>query len=135
MNNLKRIGSIFLNNEVLISDPCYETDCKHNVLIDGIENGLYNCFVEISDEGEWGKRVARMVAIHKDYDISVLDEYAFDDKFIIAFGSEANGISEEIRQISDEKITISMDNNVESLNLGVCASVVFAFIRNKNKSK
>ena len=80
MNNLKQVGSIFLDNEVLISDPCYETNCKHNLLIDGIENGLYNCFVEISDESPfWGKRVAKMVAIHKDYDISVLDEYAFDE--------------------------------------------------------
>lgn len=79
MNNLKRVGSIFLNNEVLISNPCYETDCRSNILIDGIEDGLYNCFVEISDEGKWGKRVARMVAIHNDYDISVLNEYAFDE--------------------------------------------------------
>lgn len=55
----------------------------------------------------------------------------FSNKFIIAFGSEADGISDEIRKISDEKITIKMDNNVESLNLGVCASIVFASIRKK----
>lgn len=80
------------------------------------------------------RKTHKLISTVVDSDID-FDEYAFDDKFIIAFGSEANGISEEIRQISDEKITISMDNNVESLNLGVCASVVFAFIRNKNKSK
>ena len=33
MNNLKRVGSIFLNNKVLISDPCYETKCNHNISI------------------------------------------------------------------------------------------------------
>lgn len=80
------------------------------------------------------KKTHKLISTVVDSDID-FDECAFDDKFIIAFGSEANGISEEIRQISDEKITISMDNNVESLNLGVCASIVFAFIRNKNKSK
>lgn len=82
MNNLKRVGSIFLNNNVLISDPCYETDCNYNISIGRIKKGLYNCFVEISDEGDWGKRVARMVAIHKDYDISVLNEYAFDEGYV-----------------------------------------------------
>lgn len=61
--------------------------------------------------------------------------YEFDEKFIIAFGSEANGISQEISDISDEKITLDMDNNVESLNLGVCASIAFAFIKQKIKSK
>lgn len=59
----------------------------------------------------------------------------FSRNFIIAFGSEADGISKEIAEISDEKITFNMDNNVESLNLGVCASIAFAFIRQKTKSK
>lgn len=61
--------------------------------------------------------------------------YGFDENFIIAFGSEADGISQEIIDISDEKITLDMDNNVESLNLGVCASIAFAFIKQKIKSK
>lgn len=56
-------------------------------------------------------------------------KYDFPKKFIIAFGSEANGISEKIEEISDEKLTFSMDNNVESLNLGICASIAFAKIR------
>lgn len=55
------------------------------------------------------------------------------DKFIIALGSEANGISKIIADLSDEKVTIKMDNNVESLNLGVCASIAFAFLKHKNK--
>lgn len=54
-----------------------------------------------------------------------------EKKFIIAFGSEANGISETIADLSDEKVTIKMDNNVESLNLGVCASIAFAFLKQK----
>ena len=56
----------------------------------------------------------------------------YNDNFIIAFGSEAFGISAEIAQMSDEKITIAMDNNVESLNLAICASIAFAFIKHKN---
>lgn len=62
-----------------------------------------------------------------------LFEIDFNEKFIIALGSEANGISKTISDLSDEKTTIKMDNNVESLNLGVCASIVFAYIKHKNK--
>ena len=56
----------------------------------------------------------------------------YNGNFIIAFGSEAFGISDEINQLSDEKITIAMDNDVESLNLAICASIAFAFIKHKN---
>ncbi len=56
-------------------------------------------------------------------------DYNFPDKFIVAFGSEANGLSNEIVELSDEKITLFMDNEVESLNLAVCSSVVFALIK------
>ena len=54
-----------------------------------------------------------------------------EDNFILAFGSEANGISKEIADISDIKATFFMDNNVESLNLAVCASIAFALAKSK----
>ena len=56
-------------------------------------------------------------------------EYKFKGKFIVAFGSEAEGLSDDIINLSDEKLTISMDNNVESINLGVFASIAFACIK------
>lgn len=62
-----------------------------------------------------------------------LFNYKFDEKFIIAFGSEADGISEEILKISDEKVTLKMDNEVESINLGVCASIAFALCKINKK--
>lgn len=50
-----------------------------------------------------------------------------NENFIIAFGCEACGLSKKIIDISDENLTIPMANDVESLNLGVCASIIFAF--------
>ena len=58
-------------------------------------------------------------------------EYKFENKFIIAFGSEASGLSEEIINLSEKKLKIFMDNDVESINLGVFASIAFAYIKNK----
>jgi TrmH family RNA methyltransferase len=56
-------------------------------------------------------------------------EYKFPKKYIFALGSEATGLSDEIINISDEKLKIFMDNDVESLNLGVFASIAFAYLK------
>ena len=58
-------------------------------------------------------------------------EHDFKNKFILMFGSEADGLSKELINLSDEKLTINMDNNVESINLGVCASILFSAIKYK----
>ncbi len=47
------------------------------------------------------------------------------NKCIIMFGSEAKGLSENILKIADKNISLKMCNNVESLNLAVCASIIF----------
>lgn len=60
-------------------------------------------------------------------------EHDFEDKFILALGSEACGISREIDEISDKKLTFLMDNSVESINLGVCSSIAFSLIKMKEK--
>lgn len=58
-----------------------------------------------------------------------LFNYKFEDKFMIAFGSEADGLSDKIVNLSDEKLSIPMENNVESINLAICASIVFAMTK------
>ncbi len=58
-----------------------------------------------------------------------LFDFNFSDKYIISFGSEANGLTDEIVKLSDEKLSIFMENNVESINLAICASIVFAIAK------
>ena len=77
------------------------------------------------------KKNHKLISTVVDSEIDFMD-VKFQNNFIIAFGSEADGISKDIALLSDEKVTIKMDNNVESLNLGVCASIVFAFAKNKS---
>ena len=48
------------------------------------------------------------------------------------FGSEANGLSKELENLSDYNIKLNMQNNVESLNLAVCASIVMYEISDNN---
>lgn len=53
-----------------------------------------------------------------------LKEAANIEKYIIMFGSEANGLKKELIGISDKNIHLEMKKNVESLNLSVSASII-----------
>lgn len=46
------------------------------------------------------------------------------DKIAIVIGNEGNGISKEVRDVCDHNITIKMNGKCESLNAGVCASIL-----------
>jgi len=75
------------------------------------------------------KKTHTLIATVVNCDNDIL-KYKFSEKFIIAFGSEADGLSEVLTSLSDKKLTMKMENGVESINLGVFASIVFAYIKN-----
>lgn len=45
-------------------------------------------------------------------------------KYALVMGNEGNGVSEEILDMCDEYIYISMNPDVESLNVGVATSII-----------
>lgn len=60
-------GIISLGKEVMISDPCYGLGTWCQGVLTNVLPGEYECFVEHSDEDEFGSRVARIYVKHKDY--------------------------------------------------------------------
>lgn len=46
------------------------------------------------------------------------------DKYAIIMGNEGNGISDEIEKLCDKNIYIDINNNCESLNVSVAASII-----------
>ena len=46
------------------------------------------------------------------------------DKTLVMFGSEADGLTEDLKALADKNLTIEMSQKVESLNLSVSASVL-----------
>ena len=42
----------------------------------------------------------------------------------LIIGNEGNGVSSDISELCDEKVNIKMNSNCESLNAGVCASIL-----------
>ncbi|MDY3050618.1 MAG: RNA methyltransferase [Parvimonas sp.] len=53
-----------------------------------------------------------------------LEKFDFKGKNIIVMGNEANGVSKEILNISDEFLKIDMNNSMESLNVSVASAVI-----------
>ena len=54
-----------------------------------------------------------------------VNEFKFDKKTVLVVGNEGNGISKEIDTIKDKCIYIPI-NNIESLNVGVAASIIMS---------
>lgn len=64
---MERIGTMTLGNRVDITDPCYDRNVWCRMTTE-CEPGEYTGYVNISDEDEWGKRVA-FIAIYKEDNI------------------------------------------------------------------
>ena len=62
-----------------------------------------------------------------------LENLAIKEPFIVAFGSEADGITDELAKISDKFLKIEHNKQVESLNLSVAASIVLWELSKKLK--
>lgn len=64
-------------------------------------------------------------------------EVSYDDKIGILIGNEANGLSEAVSELSDVKVKIPMEGELESLNAAVSAALfsyeVHRQAREKNK--
>lgn len=67
-----RIGEIRLDGYVDITDPCYDKSvwCR---MTEECKPGYYTGYAEISDEGEWGKRVARISIYRDDREVDLED--------------------------------------------------------------
>lgn len=52
-----------------------------------------------------------------------------DDKLAVIIGNEGQGVSDKLTNISDYCLSIPMQNNVESLNAGISASIIMYYLR------
>lgn len=61
---IEYVGQLILGDKVDVTDPCYDKSawCRETV---SCKPGIYTGYATISDEGEWGIRVANL-SIYKD---------------------------------------------------------------------
>ena len=71
----------------------------------------------------------RVATLPKNDNTVMLSEWKPKDKTLMMFGSEANGLSDELKDFGTTNLTIEMSDKVESLNLSISAGVVMYFMR------
>ena len=91
-------------------------------------------------EGKWDVNIAEMYS--KEWEGCKVGDWVpkpSSDATVLVLGNEGNGISEELKKRlleGDERyrsITVPMENNVESLNVGVAGAVCMYEIKSKMK--
>jgi TrmH family RNA methyltransferase len=55
--------------------------------------------------------------------------YNAPEKFCLVIGNEANGVSDEVKKIAEQKVSIPMQNGVESLNASVSAGILMYLLK------
>ena len=65
----------------------------------------------------------RVATLPKGENVINLEDYQADEKTLVMFGSEADGLSDEMKNFATKNVTIEMQKNVESLNLSVSVAV------------
>lgn len=60
-----------------------------------------------------------------------IKDISINNKYALVMGNEGNGISDNVSKLCDEYLYIKMNDNVESLNVGVATSILLYEIYNK----
>ncbi len=68
---------------------------------------------------------SRIATLPKSKESTYLKDFQPEGKNLVMFGAEADGLSQQLINFSTQKITIEMDNKVESLNLSMSAGIIF----------
>ena len=66
----------------------------------------------------------RIATLPKDSNTIYLKNYVPNSKTLIMFGTEATGLSPELKEFATKNLTIEMSDKVESLNLSISVGVV-----------
>lgn len=85
-------------------------------------------FAKLSSETEtesfrWRSERSRLTRAQDD-EIILLKDFKAKPPYLIMFGSEAEGLSQDLIDFSTQKITIEMNSEVESLNLSVSVGII-----------
>lgn len=66
----------------------------------------------------------RIATLPKSEDTVFLKDLKINEPYIVMYGSEADGLSNELINFSTKKVTIKMNSDVESLNLSISVGII-----------
>lgn len=70
------------------------------------------------------EKFERVATLPRSQDTINLKDFSAKSPYLIMFGSEAEGLSQELIDFSTKKLTIEMNSEVESLNLSVSVGII-----------
>lgn len=73
----------------------------------------------------------QIIATFLDKESQDIRDFIPNSKHCIVFGNEGQGISEEVIALSNDKIIIKMEENMDSLNVAVASGIVMYTFKNK----
>ena len=56
-----------LSGRLAVSDPCYDTDVWCRGELENVMNGTWHASAVEMQTGSWGRRIARLIAVHENY--------------------------------------------------------------------
>ena len=54
------------SGKLVCSDPCYSIPTWCQGIVENVKNGVWGAEINLSDEGDWGKRVASLYIVNED---------------------------------------------------------------------
>lgn len=85
-------------------------------------SAIFKVNIVVATRSELKQLIQGYPLLIMDMDGKDVSKFSFPDKFVIAVGNEANGISDDLTAIADETLSIFADG-IESLNAGVAGNI------------
>lgn len=102
-----------VSSEIALGAKGWVSIKKHN----GAENNSRACLQKLKDEG------FRIVATTPHKNDVTIDQLPVDKKVALVFGTEKEGISQDVMEMADEFVKIPMYGFTESFNISVSAAL------------
>ena len=106
----------------------YNPKCVRSAVGNLWKNNIFN-FKNFEELSLYFSEFERVATLPKGENVIELDKYKPSEKVLIMFGSEADGLSNELKGFATKNLTIEMSSEVESLNLSVSAAVIMYKLR------
>jgi len=106
-------NSMKVNNEIALGAGSWVSIKRYN----GTENNTRACLQKLKDEG------FRIVATTPHKNDCTIDQLPVDKKIALVFGTEIDGITQDVMDMADEFVKIPMYGFTESFNISVSAAL------------
>lgn len=102
-----------VNKDIALGADSWVTIKKHK----GSENNTVTCLSDLKQQG------FRIVATTPHTNDVTIDQLPVDKKLVLVFGTELEGITDDVRNMADEFVKIPMYGFTESFNISVSAAL------------